>query len=237
MGGLEALMLRDRIPFWVLLLALVLPLSLATGVYADEDDEKNPAPKGEDDGKDKGKEDEKPARPAKPAKYGVGKLQRQLDDIRDRLIQLAEQANKDPREREIEEYAAYTLEQFKEKKRVKVRDLVDYIFDSEAPFELVRMKAVLAIEQVNRTFLDPDLSTERKGSSPSPRSAFCKSHVVPKLKDKDQKSRLLADMLLEKLWNGKPATLMGPKNYRPQKKHSKTWGQAISDWKKYLKRR
>lgn len=233
MGRLEALMVRSRIPLVALLLTLLLPLSIATGVYADEGDGKGPAPKGKDDGESK----KRPARPAPPAKYGVAKLHKQLDALRDRLIKLAEQANKDPREREIEEYASYKLEQFEMKKRVKVTDLIGYIFDPDAPFELVRMKAVLAIEKVNRTFLDPDLSTERKGSSPSPRSSFCSRKVVPKLKDKDAKSRALADMLLEKLWNGKPATLLGPKNYKPQKKHSKTWGPAMGDWKKYLKRR
>ncbi|MDJ0974820.1 MAG: hypothetical protein QNJ98_10205 [Planctomycetota bacterium] len=225
----------SRLPLAALLLCLLLPLGLATDVVADEEKGKEPTPKG----KDKGDEKAKPAKPAAPAKYGVAKLQQEIEALRERLVRLAEQANKDPRERLIEEYANYSLEQFtKQKKRVKVRDLVDFIFDEEADYNLVRMKAVNVILAVNEKYLDPDLSTERKSSgSPSPRSLFCTRHVVKKLADKDRNSRVLADKLITDLWGGKPATLLGPRNYKAQKKHSKTWGPAISDWKKYLKRR
>lgn len=220
---------RRRFPLLALLVALLLPLSPAPAAWADEDGGKDPGAKKADPG---------PRRVERPATYGLAKLQQQLDGLRDRLIQIAEQANKDPLEREIEEYESYTLEQFQKKKdRVKVTDLVKYIFDPEANFELVRKRAVTAIVKVNQKFMDPDLSTERKGSSPSPRSRFCTRYVVKRLDDKDAKSRKLADELLTDLWGGKPGTLLGARNYRPEKQHSKTWDDAISDWKKYLKRR
>lgn len=213
------------------LLSLLLPLGYATGVAADEEKGKEPTPKA--DGK------AGPAKPAAPATYGLSKLQQEIEQLRARLVYLAEQANKDPRERLIEEYAGYTLDQFtKQRKRVEVDDLVDFIFDEDADFNLVRMKAVDAILAVNEKYLDPDLSTERKSSSSqSPRALFCTRHVVKKLSDRDAKSRVLADKLLTGLWGGKPATLMGPRNYKPQKKHDDTWSDAIRDWKKYLKRR
>lgn len=214
-------MMFKRLQAFALTAVLVLGLG---GVVAADEDGKKPIPP------------VKPA-PAKPAKWGLEKLQQQLDKLRKQVADLTEQANKDPRERDIDAYERYTAEQFKTlKKRVEVKDLVKMIFDSEAPYVTVRERAVKVIAKVNKRFADPDLTSERKGSRPSPRSAFCKKYVIKQLKNKDDgKSRALAHMLLTDLWGR--TTMAGPLNYKPSKQHSATWDPAYDDWVKYLRRR
>jgi hypothetical protein len=168
-----------------------------------------------------------------PPPATLKKLGERLERLAMRLRTLIEEASKDPDERKIDIYNAYTSQELKLKRRqVRASDLAGYMVDATKNWN-VRVKAQKAIHLGAFQRGDPDLSTVEKQGRKSKRAYFCDKQLIKHLRSEDDpKTRVLVHELLLKLWrvNNVPEI----SNYNPNDKD--TWRKAYLAWQKYLSR-
>jgi len=178
-----------------------------------------------------------PNAPPQPEPLPESSLQRlsdRLAKLGERLLELKQLADSDPREMSIRRYRDFKYADFKNKKRdPKAADLVAWMFEPDekktkkmAPFMLRKAALEALLAKKNS---DPDLESGRN----SPRAKLCKDKVVKHLKGGDTKTRKLAADLLDGLWRRPPEPAII--NYNPRVKD--TWAPAITAWKKFLKKK
>ena len=123
----------------------------------------------------------------------LDELKSVLNGLAERLGRLVKEAEKDPRNEIVDRYLAQDEEAFKDRQRVKAKEMVEILEDVEATPE-VRVRAGDALVSNQARTYDPDLLVE-KGQK-KPRNLFCKRYLVPLLKREDPKARKLAQKVL-----------------------------------------
>ncbi len=196
----------------------------------------NPNPAKGEEGADPNDPNAKP-KPEPLPESTVQRLRGRLAKLGERLLELKQLADSDPREMEIRKYREFKLAAFKDKKRSpKAEDLIAWMFEPDkktkklAPFTL-REAALKAL--VDQKMRDPDLSSSDSGSRGSPRAKLCKDEVVKHLKDDDPTTRELANQLLNQLWTRPPEPAIINYDARVEE----TWKPAIRAWNKHLKKK
>ncbi|MFV1959262.1 MAG: hypothetical protein ACC662_07600 [Planctomycetota bacterium] len=160
-------------------------------------------------------------------------LERTLDALTQRLGALVEQAGQDPRGGIVDRYLAQDEKAFKDRNRVRARDLIQIMVATDATDEL-RRKARDALLTLGARSYDPDLLVE-KGQR-HPRRDFCRRHVLPLLKKDDAQTRVLADELLRQLFRQAAGKELAIKLFRPRTATKVQREEAYKAWLRYLRR-
>lgn len=172
------------------------------------------------------------AKPKPPT--SLREVEKRLASLNRRVEALIREANRDPDERKVEEYANYTAQQLKkQRRRIRAADLVKFMLDPKKGFP-IRERCMKVIHNAAAIKGDPDLSATEKQGSRTKRSAFCTKYLVKELKNDDRYSRALTDKLLKKLWL--VSHIPEIQSYSPLKSRKATWDTALREWRKYLKR-
>lgn len=171
---------------------------------------------------------------ATPSPANLKELGDRLERLVNNIQSLIEEAKKDPAERQIEIYNAYTKEELHFRRRdVRAALLVEFMVDSKKNFN-VRLKAKEAIHLGCYQRPDPDLSTSEKQGRRSKRAYFCDRYLIKHLRDEeDPITRKLVSELLREMWPVNNVSEIT--NYKVNEK--KTWTPAYQAWKKFLSRR
>ena len=159
-------------------------------------------------------------------------LNRALGALAQRVGALIEIAKKDPRHALVDSYLAQTEEGFKERDRVKAKDLVEIMENPEASDD-VRERAKEALASNAARSYDPDLLVER--GQTKPRNNFCQRHLVPMLKVDDPVARTLAqDLMLLYFREAQRDPSIGM--FKPQSATKGQRDRAYKAWKRFLRK-
>ena len=167
-------------------------------------------------------------------------LDKVIEDTIKRLNDLKDLAGKDERDGQVDKYAGYTEEDFKNRKReVKAELLIEIIADAGAPPELrIKAKNVLLAAPLKR--LDPDLERDRPGGRMSPLASLANKGLVKLLNASAEKggsdplrlARGTADKILKE-WFKPPSKLFDIGEYDEDKEP--TWKPAMKAWQNFLR--
>ena len=161
-------------------------------------------------------------------------LEKRLIRATNKLQALVAEAQRDPRERKLEEYLKYTTKQMKEKKRVKAEEIVQWMADGKADFTF-RQACKDALKKGAQLLDDPDLSANIRKRPGTNRGYFFSKHVVQLLGDKDDRNtRTLAEALLREIYGRVPSV---PDIFAYKPDAPNTWKKAMDAWKRHLRKK
>ncbi len=171
-----------------------------------------------------------PPGPARPGSLRA--LKKRLAELIKSIEQVIAEARRDPDEALIDIYLAYSPKELKLRKRpVDAEVLLRIMVDPKNKPDL-REKARAAL--LGGTLRgDIDLSRDHKKAGMTNRAWFCRHRVADHLKDDGREARQLTNKLLTDWY--RPRGISGILGYKYDEK--KTWGRAITAWKKELKKR
>ena len=177
---------------------------------------------------------------AGPAHAAESKVPTNLTELEGRIAEakrllayVVEEANKDPRENELQKYLSYGPAQMaKARGRVTAKDLLKFMADGDALFEFRErcMKAIIAGARLRG---DVDLGQKKQGAGTA-RGQFFRKNVVRLLDDKNPETRALANRLLREVF-ASVRSIKAIASYSPTNKS--TWAAARNEWNRYLRKR
>ncbi len=169
-----------------------------------------------------------------PLPTTVREAQQRITDLSRALDRMAVEANRDPRERLITQYGAYTPQELERTRgRIRAEQIVEWMVDPALNLKTVREPAQRALVDAVLKGADPDLTTDKKSGGMTVRARFFLRMVVPHLRHDDAIARKLTSDLLKEVF--RPGGVADIHAYKVDDKD--TWTKAKNAWEKLLKDR